>query len=165
MDMLYLLRHGIAVPHGSPDFADDDRPLTPKGRRRVRQVAFGLDILKIKPDRIVTSPLPRARQTAEIVADVLKIPELLETDDALRAGVEAASVSDWLQSRAAEDSLMLVGHNPWISDLVVRLSAGAGASPFIELRKAGLAALAPRPDGQFSLEWLAKPKMLRRLGE
>ena len=60
---------------------------------------------------------------------------------------------------------MLVGHNPWISHLVARLTAGAGSAEFVELRKAGFAALGAQPDGQFSLEWLAKPKMLRKLGE
>ncbi len=164
MDMLYLLRHGIAVPHGSPEFEDDDRPLTPRGRRRTRQVAFGLEMLKVRPDRIVTSPLPRARQTAEIVADVLKMPERLESDEALRAGVETASVIDWVRSRS-EETLMVVGHNPWISELVERLTAGSSSSAFVELRKAGVAALGARPDGQFSLEWLARPKMLRKLGE
>jgi phosphohistidine phosphatase len=164
MDMLYLLRHGIAVEPGSADFADDERPLTPKGRRRVRQVAFGLEVLKIKPDRIVSSPLPRARQTAEIVADVLKMPERLEFDDALRAGVEAASVIDWIRGRP-DGTLMVVGHNPWISEAVERLTAGAAVPEFVELRKAGIAALAARADGRFSLEWLARPKLLRKLGE
>lgn len=164
MDRLYLLRHGIAVDPGSSEYADDDRPLTSKGRRRVRQVAFGLEVLKVRPDRIVTSPLPRARRTAEIVADVLKISDRLETDEALRAGVEAGSVVDWLRGRT-EETLMLVGHNPWISDLVASLTAGANSSEFIDLRKSGFAALGARPDGQFSLEWLAKPKMLRKLGE
>jgi phosphohistidine phosphatase len=164
MDMLYLLRHGIAVPPGSPDYADDDRPLTARGRRRVRQVAVGLKLLKVRPERIVTSPLPRARQTAEIVADVLKLSDRLESDEALRAGVEAASVIDWVKARP-ETSLMVVGHNPWISDLAGRLTAGAGGSEFIDLRKAGVAALAARPDGRFSLDWLARPKLLRKLGK
>ena len=85
MDRLYLLRHGIAVPHGTPDIPDDERPLTSEGEKGVRKVARGLRLLGLKLDRIVTSPLPRALRTAEIVADVLEMTDLLETADALRA--------------------------------------------------------------------------------
>ena len=71
MNELYILRHGIAVEPGTPGIPDDERPLTPKGEKRMRQIARGLRKLDLKLDRIVTSPLPRARATAEIVADVL----------------------------------------------------------------------------------------------
>ncbi|MBM3462072.1 MAG: phosphohistidine phosphatase SixA, partial [Armatimonadetes bacterium] len=65
---LYILRHGIAYDHGHPDYPDDDsRPLTPKGRRRTRRIARGMRDLGLRFDAILTSPLPRARQTAEIV--------------------------------------------------------------------------------------------------
>ena len=58
MTRLYLLRHGIAVPHGTPDIPDDERPLTSEGEKGVRKVARGLRRLGFKLDRIVTSPLP-----------------------------------------------------------------------------------------------------------
>ena len=61
MNDLYIVRHGIAVDPGTPGMADDERPLTSKGEKRMRQVARGLSKLELKLDRIVTSPLPRAR--------------------------------------------------------------------------------------------------------
>ena len=60
MTELFILRHGIAVPHGTQGIADDERPLTSKGERRMRQVGRGLTALRLDVERIVTSPLPRA---------------------------------------------------------------------------------------------------------
>ena len=84
MVQLYIMRHGIALPHGTPGMSDDDRPLTPEGEQRVRQIARGLKELDLKLERIVTSPLPRAFRTAEIVASVLECNDILETADVLR---------------------------------------------------------------------------------
>lgn len=162
MTRLYLVRHGIAVPHGDPDFADDDRPLTDKGRSHAKQVGKGLRRLGVEPTRILTSPLPRARETAEIVADALKLGEILEDADALRAENDAASIRDWLNTVEGE-SLMLVGHNPSLSNLVGLLITGEHGLPLVELRKGGVAAFASGPDGGLRLDWLARPKLLRRL--
>jgi phosphohistidine phosphatase len=160
MIQLYVLRHGIAVPHGEPGMADDDRPLTPEGERRVRQVARGLRRMDLALDRIVTSPLPRALKTAQIVAEVLKVPEKLETADALRADRDATSVREWLQRRE-ESSLMIVGHNPTLSDLVGLLMAGRTGAVTLELHKAGIAALTATGGPGMRLEWLARPRLFR----
>ena len=69
-----------------PSLSDDERRLTPKGKKRMQQIARSLRRLDLKLDRIVTSPLPRARATAEIVADELDADDRLETADILRAG-------------------------------------------------------------------------------
>jgi len=164
MNRLYLLRHGIAVPHGTPDIPDDDRPLTSEGEKGVKKVARGLRRLGIKLDRIVTSPLPRARRTAEVVADVLGKTELLEDADALRAGNSASSIRDWVAERT-ESRLMLVGHNPSLTDLVGLLITGNQAPAICELRKGGVAALRADLDGRMQLDWLARPRIFRRLAD
>ena len=64
---LYIVRHGIAVPHGTPGVAEDDRPLTDKGIRKTKEGATGLRKLGFVPEIILCSPLPRARQTAELL--------------------------------------------------------------------------------------------------
>lgn len=166
MDRLYLVRHGIAVPHGSPDYPDDERPLTSKGERRVRQVAYGLKRLGLKLDRIFTSPLPRAYRTAEILARVLGDPDLLETADALRLQQTADAIAEWLSARG-EGSLMLVGHNPNLSDLVGRLVTGDARSRLCDLRRGGVAALVPRTDepSRLAIDWIARPRLLRRMND
>jgi phosphohistidine phosphatase len=162
---LYLLRHGIAVDPGSSGMPDDARPLTEKGIKRMRQIAAGLLALDLELDRIVTSPLPRAKETAEIVALALGARERLETANVLQTGSDAATVERWLRDRS-EERMMLVGHNPTLSELVSLLVVGARMSPICELKKGGIAALVKRggPTGLFELSWVATPRLLRRLG-
>jgi phosphohistidine phosphatase len=162
-EALYLLRHGIAVPHGTPGVEEDDRPLTPEGRRRSRQVARGLRALGVEVDRIVSSPLPRARETARIAAEVLGWDDRLEFADVLRAGSSAVAIAGWLAARE-ERRLMLVGHDPALSDLIGYLVLGE-IRPVAGLRRAGVAALV-RPAGatHHVLDWLARPALLRKLG-
>lgn len=162
MTRLYLLRHGIAVPHGTAGVREDERPLTPEGERKVAEVAEGLRRLGIEPDRIVTSPLPRARRTAEIAADVLKLEGRLEDAAVLRPESSPREIRDWLATRG-ESSLMLVGHNPNLSELL-GLLAGLpdGVLPF-ELKKGGVAALECENRAPYAIEWIATPRLIRKL--
>jgi len=164
IDALYIVRHGIAVEPGTPGIADDERRLTAKGRKRMRQIARGLRRLDLNLDRIVTSPLPRARETAEIVADALGAKDRLETADVLRASSEPAAIQSWLRERA-EERLMIVGHNPSFSDLIALLVLGPTQpeARICELKKGGVASLGPAPSSpdRHQLLWLATPRLLR----
>ena len=160
MNQLYLLRHGLAVPYGTPDVADDDRPLTLEGEKRVRSVGRALRRLKVKVDRIATSPLPRALRTAEIVAEVLGKLDLIEPADELRAHRDAASIQDWLRTRT-EARLMVVGHNPSLSQLLGRLVVGPDHPSIGDLHKAGLAALRSDGGDLYQVDWIARPKLFR----
>jgi phosphohistidine phosphatase len=162
MRQLYVLRHGIAYPHGTPRFEEDDRPLTPKGRRRMEQVARGLLRLKVSPDRVLTSPLPRARETAEIVAKGLRLADRLELADELRADRSAQSIRGWLEGQEGE-IVMIVGHNPAFSELIGLLPLGREAEVVSELKKGGLACFSVGDGGAYRLEWLAPPRLIRRL--
>jgi phosphohistidine phosphatase len=167
MSELYIVRHGIAVEPGTPDIADDDRPLTSKGERRMAEIAEALDRLDLDLERIVTSPLPRALKTAEIVADELGLSTVLEQADALRSGQSASTIRDWLRTRA-EDRLMIVGHNPALSDLIGLLLLDDERNPVFELKKGGVAALSRSGDpatGRYTLDWIATPRLLRRLAD
>ena len=161
---VYLFRHGLAVPHGTEGFADDERPLTEKGERRVRQVARGLRRLGVKLDRLVTSPLPRALRTAEIVADMLDVAFLLEESEALIPTASAASIRDWLAGRP-ESRIMLVGHNPNLSDLLTLLLTGQPGPTVCDLRKAGVAALRDDPNRRLQIDWIARPRLIRELSD
>jgi phosphohistidine phosphatase len=162
MTRIYLLRHGIAVPHGTPGVPEDERTLTPKGERRVGQVARGLRRLGVEPGRVLTSPLPRARRTAEIVAAELDLEDRVEDADVLRPGNPAEAIRDWLHTLGEAD-VMLVGHNPNLTDLLgVLLGMPPGKFPF-ELKKGGVAALRSDPDGAIRLRWAATPGLIRAL--
>ena len=129
----------------------------------MKQVAEGLRRLRVAPERIVSSPLPRTRRTAEIVADRLGMADRLDFDDALRPDRDASSIREWLNGRDGE-SLMIVGHNPAVSGLVTVLPLGPGTPTCIELKKGGLAVFEAIEGRGYELLWVATPRLLRRAG-
>ena len=151
---LYFLRHGEADWPGWTK-PDDERPLTDFGKKEVRQVAKFLNRLKVKPDLIVTSPLPRALQTAEVAAKQLKTK--LRQDEALEPGFGISELRTVLK-RHRSKVLMLVGHEPDFSSVISALS---GAS--LKLSKAGVALVDIDPEAQEGrLLWLFPPSFARK---
>jgi phosphohistidine phosphatase len=130
---LYFLRHGEADWPGWTE-PDDERPLTDFGKKEVRQVAKFLDRLNVNPDLIVSSPLPRALQTAEAAAEQLKTK--LHQDEALEPGFGINELSTVLQ-RHPSKALMLVGHEPDFSLFATHL-LGFGDGSRLRIRKASL---------------------------
>lgn len=162
MDRIYLVRHGIAVPHGTPGVPEDERPLTPEGELEMFKIASGLKRLRVKPDRIVTSPLPRARRTAQIIAGVLGREDRLEVAEVLSSGSPPATIMDWLGTRE-ESRIMLVGHNPDFTELLGLLLGLSENQICFELKKGGVAALTGDIRGRYGLHWLSTPKLFRTL--
>jgi len=151
---LYFLRHGEA---DWPDWkkSDDERPLTDFGKKEMRDVAKFLARLKVRPDLIVTSPLPRAAQTAEIAADYLKAK--LRKDELLAPGFGMSELRT-IFKRHRSKALMLVGHEPDFTNVISGLR---GAS--LKLSKAGVALLDVDPESEEGkLLWLFPPKLARK---
>ena len=167
---VYLLRHGIAVAGDQPGIASDaERPLTPKGIKRMRAAAQGLRRLKISFDAILTSPLVRARQTAEIVAAALGRENRLEEVSELAPESSVDHLISGLTRFQDKEDLLLVGHNPLLTHASSFLIAGKKQTSFqIDLKKGGLCCieidgLPPGTPG--TLHWFLTPKQLRRLGD
>ena len=151
---LYFLRHGEADWPGWTE-PDDERPLTDFGKKEVRQVAKFLDRLNVNPDLIVSSPLPRALQTAEVAAEQLETK--LRQDEALEPGFGISELSTLLK-RHHSKALMLVGHEPDFSSVISALTGG-----FIKMSKAGIALVDLDPETQKGrLLWLFPPKFARK---
>ncbi|MES2920977.1 MAG: phosphohistidine phosphatase SixA [Verrucomicrobiota bacterium] len=153
---LYLLRHADAATEAA---TDDERTLSTKGLKQGKCVARFCRQQGVDPVVILSSPLPRAQQTAKPVADKLGIK--IETAPWLACGCEPEQVLRQLAERK-EVSLMLVGHEPDFSSLVAAL-VGAG-SEAIRVRKASLVLLEVtefRPGGA-RLEWSVPVKMMER---
>jgi len=151
---LYFLRHGEADWPGWTK-PDDERPLTDFGKKEVRQVAKFLGRLKVKPDLIVSSPLPRALQTAEVAAQELKTK--VRQDEALEPGFGISGLSTVLK-RHPSKVLMLVGHEPDFSSVISALTGG-----FIKMAKAGIALVDLDPETEKGrLLWLFPPKFARK---
>jgi len=164
MERIYLVRHGIAVPQGTPGVKEEERPLTPEGETEMSRIANGLRRLKIKPDRIVTSPLPRAKRTAQIIAATLGREDRLEIADILTSGSPPAVIKQWLTTRP-EKRIMLVGHNPDFSELLGLLIGLSESQMAFDLKKGGVAALNADGLGRFELHWLTTPKLFRVLSD
>ena len=162
-----LLRHGIAVDRGTPGYDDDSqRPLTAKGERRMQRAAEGMLALGFAPDLMLSSPYRRTQQTADIVAQVLKLsdgPRLSTTlapDGAPRQLIEELQSAD----RTSQD-MLLVGHEPYLSRLISTLLTGNPNLPVV-MRKGGLCTLeldTLRFGRCAQLIWLLTPRQLRRL--
>ena len=162
---LYIVRHAIAVPHGTPGVAEDDRTLTEEGTKKMERVAEGLRILEVLPDLILTSPLPRARQTADILHQALgeKIP--LKEVPALAPLGSRSLVYKEIAANSKIENLMLVGHQPSLGEIAGEIAWGS-AEHYVELKKGGACALdvdATRSTPKGTLLWLATPAMLRSL--
>jgi phosphohistidine phosphatase len=151
LDLIFF-RHGLA---DWPDWnkPDDERPLTSKGREETHEVARYLARLEIKPGKILTSPLPRASQTAEIAAEHLQAP--VEVSKKLTKDFTVRKLEELLAG--ATGSVMLVGHEPNFSEVIEALTGGE-----IKLRKSGVARLTIDPAKMKGrLEWLLTPKTCR----
>jgi len=160
---LYLIRHGLAGEHGS--YAnDDERPLTDEGKQKTQQIAERLYALKLRLDLILTSPLIRARQTADLLLDAKLSPELQESPQ-LAPGGSLDAWLDWFQSWRSPQStaLALVGHEPQLSAWAETLIWGE-AKGALTLKKAGVIGLTlpdqQPPIGNSALFWLTPPRFL-----
>jgi len=146
---IILVRHAEAEDRalGTPD---PERTLVAAGRRAARATGRALAALKVEPECVVTSPYPRARETAEIIAEELGAPV---ADDAVLLGVEADDLAA-LAERHGEN-LVLVGHEP---DLSVLLQAVTGTR--VSFPKAGAAAIEPLTGQHGELRWFLRPRAL-----
>jgi phosphohistidine phosphatase len=162
---VYLMRHGTAETNDDQHVRDEQRELTKKGARKTRKAAKGLRALGIPFDRIVTSPLARARETADIVADVLKLKEeVMEAAELAPSARVESLVARLVEYRDCQD-LLLVGHQPFLGKAAsLLLCRNEGAE--IELKKSGVCCielneLDMKKPGV--LRWMLTPSQLRKL--
>ncbi len=161
---IFLLRHGIAVEPGTPGFVEDaQRPLTPKGKGKLKKIARAMERLELKFDLVLSSPYIRARQTAEIFARGLNIKRALEFSDALIPSGNLKKLIDVLNHLESKpQDLLLVGHEPTLSELISLLVSGAPGSSVL-MKKGGLCKLCVsdlRHGRCATLEWLLTPKQM-----
>lgn len=133
---LYVLRHAAAVDGASFAGPDADRPLTPEGREKFVALAEVLARLGVRPRHLWSSPLVRARQTAEILAKALDVSRVEETD-ILACGARPRRVIE-LASSAGEGPAIVVGHEPDLGELV---ATAIGAEAPLPLQKGAVAGL------------------------
>jgi phosphohistidine phosphatase len=159
---LYLLRHGDAGERDASSYTSDAaRALTPKGIKRTRELAKFLKAAEVHFDTILSSPLIRAHQTAEIIAEELGMEKELRFVSELAPDHALTEVVALLASAPAKtEAMLLVGHEPGLSRLISLLCTG-GANLSLTLKKGGLCRLdlgEVKSGPCAALEWLLTPR-------
>ena len=159
---LLIIRHAIAVDRGAPGIPDEERPLTPEGEEKFREVAKGLARIVDRPAALLTSPLLRAKQTAAIAAAAWGRIEPEDTPALASGSFEALAAV--LDRHPGDATMALVGHEPHVSALLGRL-LGSRHDDRLAFKKGGaaLVEVAGRLAGGGRLVWFLPPKVLRRL--
>ncbi len=164
---LFLLRHGLAVEREEFHFASDHlRPLTLKGKRQLSKITAAMRVMELRFEVILSSPFVRAQQTAEIMAADLKLREQLIFVDELKPGGDAKKlVFRILGLKKFPENILLVGHEPDLSELISLFVTGKTGAGFA-LKKAGLAKLEIeklRAGKCATLAWLLTPAQMKLL--
>jgi phosphohistidine phosphatase len=160
---LYLIRHGLAEERGEAWPDDAKRPLTEEGMRRLRKIGRGLATLGVSFDVVVTSPLIRTKQTADILAGAFDPRPLIVVADALAPGGSVPAVVGDLEKQARRERIAVVGHEPGIGELAARL---AGSRHPFEFKKGAVCRIdvdALPPTGPGLLRWFLPPKIFRMI--
>jgi phosphohistidine phosphatase len=162
-----LFRHGIPVEPDEWEGSEDNRPLTEKGKKRVRQAAAGLVTLNCKPTHILSSSFVRAYDTARLLRTIVCPFLKIETRDELGVGSTPERIIALLRSLPAESVVICVGHEPLLGEVAGILLCGKPTSSF-PLKKAGAALIelsGKVNPGQGLLRWWLQPAQLRALGK
>jgi phosphohistidine phosphatase len=161
---LLIIRHGIAVEPGTAGMPDNERPLTAEGEKKFRRAARGLARIEDPPAEVLTSPLPRARKTAEIAAEAWG--GVAVTDTAALVDGDLEALEQALTRHPAEATVAVVGHEPHVSALLGHL-LGTAADDRLGFKKGGVALveLHGELDQGGQLLWFAPPRILRELAD
>ena len=165
---LYLMRHGIAEPLGEGNqFLDFMRALTPEGHRKLREICKGLKRLGVEFQLLASSPLVRARETAEVVGEVLHFQQPVQLWNELEAGGSLPLLLKKLEASGPLNSILLVGHQPDLGFLASHLVFGS-SHVALDFKKGGICCI---QISEFPLQvpaelvWMLPPRVLRVISE
>jgi phosphohistidine phosphatase len=165
---LYLIRHAIAVDEGTPEYDNDSqRPLTDKGKKKMRQIAKGLRVLGVEFDLILSSPYIRAAETAEILADIFKLKkDVIFSDNLIPMGDPDLLIAE-MNEKYNATSVALVGHEPFLTALI-GLLVSENTSLDMTLKKGGVCRLSAddlHHTRKATMDWLLTPGILVEISE
>ena len=160
--ILYFLRHASAGEHLANPKKDEKRALDKEGIEQCGYVGRALAGLNVQVDSIISSPLKRCTQTASLVGNELGHEGKLLTDNALRPGAGLADFRKLLEKYARQEAIMLVGHNPNLSQFLGAVLSDSGCEASVEMKKGAVAKVEMRRTVG-TLQWCVTPKILRAL--
>ena len=160
--IVYFLRHASAgQPLASPK-KDEKRALDKEGIEQCGYVGRALAALDVQVDIIISSPLKRSTQTAALVGNEMGHEGKLQIEAALRPQASFADFRKMLDKYASQEAVLVVGHNPNLSEFLGRLVSQTGCEASLDLRKGAVARVELRRNSG-SLHWCLTPKILRSL--
>jgi phosphohistidine phosphatase len=160
---LYLIRHGLAAERGGEWPDDSKRPLTSDGIAKLRKEVKALEDLDVAFDQIISSPLVRTRQTADVFAQMKNKPAVVTADALAPAGTPSGVIQE-IAKHIRKGRIALVGHEPNLGELAAQL---IGAREPLEFKKGGICRIdfdVLPPKGLGTLKWFVTPKMLKKIG-
>jgi phosphohistidine phosphatase len=158
--IIYFLRHASAGQHMLDPRKDEKRPLDKEGVEQCGHIGRALAALDVQVDAVITSPLKRATQTASLVANEIGYEGKLHISDGLRPGAAFADFAKMMGAFERLDAVMVVGHNPNLSEFVSRMISGGAGKGAVDLKKGAVARLeVERQRGV--LQWCITPKLVR----
>jgi phosphohistidine phosphatase len=160
--ILYFLRHASAGEHLLNPKKDEKRALDADGIEQCGYVGRALAAIEAQVDIILSSPLKRATQTASLVGNEMGYEGKLQIEAALRTGTGLADFRKMLEKYAALESIMVVGHNPNLSQFLGTMISESGCEASVELKKGAVARVDMRRSSG-TLQWCLTPKALRTL--
>jgi phosphohistidine phosphatase len=162
--ILYFLRHASAGVHFPNPKRDEKRALDKEGIEQCGYIGRALAALQSQVDTIVTSPLKRCTQTASLVGNELGYEGKLQMDAGLRPEAGLADFRKLLDKYARLEAIMVVGHNPNLSQFLGSVISESGCEASLELKKGSVAKVEMRRTSG-TLQWCLTPKILRVLHE
>jgi len=160
--IVYFLRHASAGEHLVNPKKDEKRALDKEGIEQCGYVGRALAALDVQVETIVSSPLKRCTQTASLVGNELGYEGKLQVDNALRPGAGLADFRRLLDKYSRQEAIMVVGHNPNLSQFLGSVISESGCEASLELKKAAVAKVETRRTNG-TLQWCLTPKLLRAL--
>lgn len=160
--IVYFLRHASAGEHFSSPKRDEKRALDKEGIEQCGFIGRALTALDVHVDVIVTSPLKRCTQTASLVGNEIGYEGKLLLDVGLRPEAGLADFRKLLEKYARQEAIMVVGHNPNLSQFLGAMISDSGCEASLELKKGAVAKVEMRRSSG-TLQWCVTPKVLRTL--
>ncbi len=160
--IIYFLRHANAGVKRLNPVKDEKRPLDKDGILQCRYIGALLAALDIQVDQVITSPLKRAMQTASLVGNDIGFDGRLQVSDTLRPSATFEDFRQLLHACARFEAIMVVGHNPNLTEFISQIVTNGGSRKSIELKKGGVARVDFSPKRSV-LNWMVTPKLARAL--
>ncbi len=159
--IVYFLRHASAGQAKADPEKDERRPLDKEGIEQCGNIGRALAAMDVHVDAIISSPLKRATQTASLVGNEVAFEGKLVLDNALRPDATFAQFRELLARQEKAEAIMVVGHNPSLSEFVSLLITARGTESAVDLKKGAVARV--EVEKSATLQWCLTPKLVRAI--